>query len=463
MHIQKNNAVTPINWRNLAEPYPTTDDANLVKELFLNSLKYAVNEGCRSIGQEKYIDYGNLNNRFIRHDIIRPPAMQALSIAIALKLGLYDATIIGKSEDEALNICARLVRSLARCHKTIEPDIGWGIGWQDAWWAFATGFAGWLTWDSYDQEDSAYIQRMIMMEADSTASINRRGMYYMDKSGEILIPGDTKAEENAWDSNIRHLAFAMMPNHEHRFTWEYDGLLLNISAFAAPEDVTGSNKDRIVNGKKLSDWLEGSNTYDNGTLVNHSMIHPDYMAAANGNLINSAVLTLGGLPTPEGVFHGVKRTYNALVNVKFDDNYVLPADTAELGIFKPPHGVYGKTIYSYSDPECTKKSHALYMPQGNDWGDVRQVTMGSFDAMIDAFGCGTPCVKEWEVVHLKAAKKMQERFTNGQMYGPGELENFAPREEQALLELATAALAKWTVCQKEYKITSKSPKLSGLF
>ena len=461
--MQKNTAVKPIDWGRFTAPYPTTADATLAKELLQTALKYAVNDGYKyDTSTEGYINFGNLNNRFIRHDIIRPPAMQALSIAIAIKLGVYSEETAGKTEKEAMAICVKLTRSLARCHKTIEPDIGWGIGWQDAWWAFVVGFTGWLTWEHHNSEDQSYIHRMVMMEADSFASINRRGMYYMDKNGQILIPGDTKAEENAWDSNIRHLAHAMMPNHDHRFLWEYEGLLLNISAFAAPEDIGGQNQGKIVNGKKLSDWLEGSNAYNDGVVVNHNMIHPDYMAAAGGNLFNACVLTLGGLPTPQGIFNGVARTYNALVNIKFDKNYILPSDTKALGLQEPPAGVYGKTIYSYRNPECTQKSHAFYMPQGNDWGNVRQATMGGFDAMVNAFGLGTPCAPDWERIHLSAAKKMQARFTDGSMYGPGEIENFPPRQEQACLELAQAVFAKWTTQQKKYKVTNAPPKLLQL-
>jgi len=463
--LQKSTAVTPINWGNFTTPYPTTPDATLAKELLQTALKYAVGDGyVNKYGPSTtgYIDFGNLNNRFIRHDIIRPPAMQALSIAIAIKLGVYSEDVAGKTEKEALEICTKLTRSLARCHKTIEPDIGWGIGWQDAWWAFVVGLTGWLTWEHYNAEDQSYIHRMIMMEADSFASINRRGLYYMDKTGEIIIPGDTKGEENAWDSNIRHLAYAMMPNHDHRFLWEYEGLLLNISSFAAPMDVCGASADNIVNGRKLRDWLEGSNAYDNGVVVNHDMIHPDYMAACGGNLFNACVLTLGGLPTPRGIFNGVARTYNALVNVKFDENYVLPPDTQKLGIQEAPAGIYGRTIYSYCDAACTQKSHVFYMPQGNDWGHVRQATMGGFDAMVNAFDMGTPCAHEWENIHMSQAKKMQSRFADGSMYGPGEVENFKPRQEQACLELAQAVFAKWTVAQKGYEVTDAPPRLLEL-
>ncbi|MCL2362575.1 MAG: hypothetical protein FWC73_12285 [Defluviitaleaceae bacterium] len=467
--------IKPINWGKLTVPYPSSDDANLVKSMFQQAIKYAVNKGYTDkygVNTEGYIDFGNLNNRFIRHDIIRPPAMQALSIATALKLGLYNEEIAEKSKADALAICTKLVRSLAKCHKAAEPDIGWGIGWQDAWWAFAAGFAGWMTLEHYSPGDTEHIRQMVMMEADSFASINRRGLYYRDKSGKIRTPGDTKAEENAWDSNIRHLARAMMPTHIHRHIWEYDGLLLNISAYSAPMDLVS---EKEVNGAKLRDWLEGTNAYDDGTVVNHDMIHPDYMASAVMNMLNGIVLTMGGLPTPEGIFHGIGRTYNALVNVDFDENYPLPEDVKDIGIHAPPVGMYGRNIYTYADAAKTIKSHKFYMPQGNDWGDVRQVTMGGFDGMISVFGCDATftaesaaknrhviVAAEWEKVHITAAKAMQSRFDDGRMYADDELTNFPPKEEQACVELAMAVLAKWAVAQKDYRVTSEPPVLLSL-
>jgi len=462
--MTSNQKITPINWGRFTNSYPNTKDALLLKDIFQHALRYAVNKDNTNV--KDYIDYGNLNNRFIRHDIIKAPAMNALSIAIALKLGLYDPNITGKSKKDAMALCTKLVRSLAKCHKAAEPDIGWGIGWQDACWAFAVGFAGWMTLEEYEPEDMENIRKMVMMEADSMTSVNRRGLYYRDKTGHIRTPGDTKAEENAWDSNIRHLACAMMPSHEHRIVWEYNGLLLNISSYAAPEDLTS---EKYVNGKKLKDWLEGSNAYNDGVVVNHNVIHPDYMAAACINLINPCVLTLGGLSTPEGIFHGLGRTYNALVNVCFDKHYVLPEDVKHIGILPPPEGLYGCSIYSYADTDKKIKSHRFYMPQGNDWGNVRQATMGGFDAMISAFECDANFAKEnphislvaaeWENVHLNAAKAMQNRFCDGRMYDSNELSNYAPKEEQACQELAIAALAKWTVIQRDYIIANNTPAL----
>jgi hypothetical protein len=39
--------------------------------------------------------------------------------------------------------------------------------------------------------------------------------YYQDSTDRILSPGDTKAEENAWNADLTSLATAMLPNSQH--------------------------------------------------------------------------------------------------------------------------------------------------------------------------------------------------------------------------------------------------------
>ena len=53
--------------------------------------------------------------------------------------------------------------------------------------------------------------RMVEHEAD--AFIDRTVPYWADRQGKIVTPGDTKAEENAWNSMLLASAQAMMPRH----------------------------------------------------------------------------------------------------------------------------------------------------------------------------------------------------------------------------------------------------------
>jgi hypothetical protein len=59
---------------------------------------------------------------------VRGPAMQAQGIASVIKFGLYDAEYSSVSEQAALEICVKLVRSVAYRHR-VNFDGGWGGGW----------------------------------------------------------------------------------------------------------------------------------------------------------------------------------------------------------------------------------------------------------------------------------------------------------------------------------------------
>lgn len=62
-----------------------------------------------------------------------------------------------------------------------------------------------------------------MMVHEADRFLNYKVPYYRDITGKILSKGDTRAEENAWNSNILTIATAMMPEHNH-----YDGWMRKI-------------------------------------------------------------------------------------------------------------------------------------------------------------------------------------------------------------------------------------------
>ena len=335
------HAVVPVDWSRFTACYPNDANAEMQKAVAQNAVKYALNTwykqkfGSQPAG-EHYLDV-LLGPDSLEYKV-RGAGSQAFSIATMLKLGLYDAESTGVSEQAALGICAKITRSLAYRHKA-NFDGGWGGGWQDDWWAAIAGHAGWLTWEHYDAKDRELIRKMVEWEA------NRRMTYtvpyYRKKDGTIVTPGDTKAEENAWNTTVLFLACSMMPNHKNYGKWYVKGLELAISAYSHPDDV---ESDVVINGKPLKEWLNGSNTEDNYLVINHNRIHPEYASRTGLNLVNAAVLTLGGKPVPEGAFFNSDKVYRAVVEVEFA---------------APPYAAPGGTCYKPDTAE-------IYFPQGSD-------------------------------------------------------------------------------------------------
>ena len=426
-----NNDVVPIDWSRFTAYKP--DDANAELQVLIskNAIKYAVNNWYAAKygsqpAEEHYLDIlrGNGNNEFK----VRGPSMQAQGISTAIKLGLYDAGYTGVSEQAALDICAKLVRSVARQHKE-NFEGGWGGDWQGDFWAAVAGHAGWLTWEQYDDKDRELIRKMVEWEANRR--MNDTTPYLRKKDGTVVTPGDTKAEENAWNSNVLVVACAMMPHHDNYKKWREKAVELVISAYSHPKD---ADSDVVVNGRPLKEWLNGSNTEDNYAVVNHNRIHPDYMAAATLNLWNASLLTLGGKSVPEGVFFNIDKVYRALVAWNYPS---------------PPYNAPGGTMYQPGNAD-------FYFPQGNDWGPCRYLTHGAFSAEIHAYELDKTLTHNgayWENLFLRKSYELQSRFDDGHMFGEAQECTYQLREEQMTHENAKAIWAKWTVLQPDFKIS----------
>jgi len=429
------HAVVPIDWSRFTVRYPNDVNAELQKAVAQNAAKFALTKwyenrfGSQS-ADEHYFDV--LIGSDSVESKVRGAGSQAYSIATLLKLGLYDAKHTGVSEQTALDICTKITRSIAHQHKANVVNGGWGGGWQDDWWAAIAGHAGWLTWEHYDAKDQELIRKMVEWEANRR--MNYTVPYYRKKDGTIVTPGDTKAEENAWNTTVLFLACAVMPNHENYDKWYVKGIELAISAYAHPNDV---ESDVVLNGKPLKEWLNGSNTEEDYSVINHNRIHPEYASRTGLSLWGAAVLTLGIQPVPKGIFFNSDKVYRMLVEVKYDS---------------PPYAAPGGTCYKPGSAE-------IYFPQGSDWGTCRYFTMGPWDAMIHAYGLDaglSPNAAYWEKLHSTKAKELQDRHEDRHMFAnPAESQ---PGTEAIVGYEATMAIwAKWAVLQKDFKITNELP------
>ena len=82
----------------------------------------------------------------------------------------------------------------------------WGQGlsaaqsWEAAYWAAHTAEAAWWLWDELSPPTRLAVAKMV--EHDADAFLDRLVPYWTDKNGKVRYPGDTKAEENAWNSHL---------------------------------------------------------------------------------------------------------------------------------------------------------------------------------------------------------------------------------------------------------------------
>lgn len=136
---------------------------------------------------------------------VRPATSVIYALAATLKTGIFDENVTRVSRNTALEMTKKLIRGAASAHKVNTTDgKGWGDQWQSALWAAQLGFGGFMIRDDLQPQTCQMITHIVIHEANRF--IDYKVPYWNGKGG------DTKAEENSWNSMILNVALMMMPN-----------------------------------------------------------------------------------------------------------------------------------------------------------------------------------------------------------------------------------------------------------
>ena len=344
---------------------------------------------------------------------IRPVSHAIYCISLSLVYDYYDEEIVGVPREDARAMCEKLIRSVVEEHRSNHPesrdDRYWGESWQSPLWAENIALGAWLLRDGMEPETYEKVERMVIDEADRL-TYDFEIPYYRDASGEIVYPGDTKGEELAWDAKILALACAMFPDSEKTPDWSDKLERMVVSATALQEDV---GSERIVDGQKVGEMIDGSNVNEDGTVVNHDLIHIDYMATILEEMGDTiAVYRIAGAPVPEAAVFNLDRIYRGLI-------------CTDLG--KYDEKLAGRGFYLRDGDG--RPTGEVTMPGENDWGkpgyaiyylcDVLADTQ-ALDADIEE-GCKA---RAWEEQHFEKLCAQLRRETDGaitgQYFQPGE-------------------------------------------
>jgi hypothetical protein len=295
---------------------------------------------------------------------IRLPAMSALTVAVGLTTGAFDRDSVGVGHRAGVRYVDRLVRSIACAHQSVSPG-GWGGGWETAHWAMLTGSAAWLLWKKLTPQTRSDVSRMVVAEADRLSA--QEVAYWARPGGRIVTPGDTKAEEDAWNASLLAFAASMMPDAPHAAVWRDQAAQFAVASYATHPDNSSS---RIVNGVSLRRRLDGFNAYENGTVENHDRIHPDYAAAIQLLWGSADFDRLAGQRVPEAMFHNAGLVYSAFSTVEYQAGDTSP----DGGMYDEPGG----TVYR-------RGGSGIYYPEGDDWGTARRAHFVSLDAHAEVY------------------------------------------------------------------------------
>jgi len=324
-------------------------------------------------------------------EIIRPACFAAAAFAVAIRTGIYDEKAAGLPLPDARQRAVELIKVTAAAHRK-KPH--WNYAWQASYWAAILGQAGWLLWEDLDAETRELVADMVLFQANRFIKSDYKVPYWNGRGG------DSKAEENAWDSMITHAAVAMLPKHPHAAKWRAIGSKLMVSAYARRSDAESNLT--VLDGRAVKDWLEGFNLREDAVVINKDILHPDYMTCFKLKMYTFVVQPLAGQTSSETADFNAALVYRTMVATEWK---------------APPYKSPGGTIYVPGKPE-------IYYPQG--YSDGSPFNYESFYG-VDVYahllawdkGQARPAA-EW--MRLRAAKilERQARHPDGHLFAKGE-------------------------------------------
>lgn len=277
---------------------------------------------------------------------IRPNTGTVAGLAFLYRFGKYDENVVGVSRKKLLaDYIVPMMRYLITTHKTgTKPTSDgkpWGDAWQSAHWAHMLGRGSWWIWKNLPQDVQEGLKRVVAHEAAR----------FTQKEPPYQIERDTKAEENAWNSQILSVAILLMPQDPQRQAWEKAFLRWALSSFLRPAD---AQSQAILDRIKVSAFYAGANMYDDFTLENHGFVHPGYMTTWSLSLGNALDFSMTGRKVPQALLYNVSGIYE---NLKWfclpDGGFVYPSGQ-DWSLFRTPYWFFPHslmTVYG-RDPDA---------------------------------------------------------------------------------------------------------------
>jgi hypothetical protein len=267
---------------------------------------------------------------------------------------------------------------------------------------------------------------MVISEADRFIADDYKVPYWMSPDGKENTPGDTKAEENAWNSGILSLAVAMMPLHSHCCDWRQVCNELIISAYATKDDLCN---EKIMSDRPVREWIRGYNVSDDGIVVNHSLIHPDYTAVITLNSRSYLIQPFAGQQVFDGSDMNFPLIYMSLTEREWE---------------YPPYMPPGGTIYIPGKAD-------VYYPQGTDWSRFRYDIYYLLDVNMYVLNLDKDLKHKainWVRIRADRIEAMQARHSDGRMFDNEEFPTYPGCNQMTAWQLADAYLLFWLYSQK---------------
>jgi hypothetical protein len=277
---------------------------------------------------------------------IRPNTSMIEGMAFLYRFGPYDEKITGISRADLLKkVLLPMMRYCLITHKTgdrvTSDGRAWGDAWQSAHWAQMLGSAAWWIWDDLPEDMQAQVRQLVAHEADR----------FVDADPPHNLRNDTKAEENAWNSQIMAVATVLMPDDPRRPAWDKGFQRWALSAYLRPAD---KQSQVLVDGRPVAEQYTGANILDDFTLENHGFVHPDYMTTFATTLGCTLRYRMTGRREPDSLQYNAAGIYENLKWFTLPDGGFVYPNGQDWELFRNPGWIYAHVLMSVftNDPDA---------------------------------------------------------------------------------------------------------------
>lgn len=306
-----------------SEDFPSPDDYMMVLQRWPAYAQAGFTHGYRGHEDLGYFGGGESDEQGMR-------SLGNFVYTYALLAGdeRYDARVSGISQAQLARRARQALRYMTRTHTTgdlVATDgKAWGGQWQSAWWTSRLAGGAMLLWERLSADERSMVQRVVVAEAD-------RQVARKPPSGAAP---DSKAEENAWNTEVLAWALALFPEHPRSQAWRESLHDWAINALSAPAD---RYEDRVVAGQPVRAWNKTANLRHDFTITNHGAYQPDYMAFSLQSLAWGVyALAAADEPVPETLMHHHQDVWNQLAATYLGDGQFLYPGGKDW-----PHRAYG--------------------------------------------------------------------------------------------------------------------------
>jgi len=139
--------------------------------------------------------------------------------------------------------------------------------WESSLWALSVAYSAWFQWNKLTEEQKGSLYKLMKAECN----------YELQRDIPTGFIGDTKAEENGWETDVLAAAIGLFPNDSLAPEWFMRMREFAVNSYSHPSDKDNSKViDEWFDDKSVSDLYKGANLYEDWTLQNHDFFHTSY-------------------------------------------------------------------------------------------------------------------------------------------------------------------------------------------